>query len=50
MRKSREASEIVEKTIKEIKMSEKITDELIKKTCKKYAISEGHIRLVAGWK
>tara|TARA_R100001086_G_scaffold91296_1_gene45189 strand:- start:1799 stop:1966 length:168 start_codon:yes stop_codon:yes gene_type:complete len=50
MRTQKEISEIVEKTIKEIRKSKTITDNLISKTCLKYDINENHVRTVAGWK
>ena len=49
MRTAKESAIIVEKTITEIRKTKNITDELIKKTCLKYDISESHIRRVAGW-
>ena len=48
-RTPKQVAEIVEKTIKEIRKSRSITDDLIKKTCRKYNISEKHIRKVAGF-
>jgi len=45
----KESAEIVEKTIKEIINSDKLTKELITATCLKYGVSEKHIRRVACW-
>ena len=50
MRTLKETSVIVERTISEIRKAKNLTGELISKTCLKYGINEGHIRLVAGWK
>jgi hypothetical protein len=50
MRTSKETAEIVEKTIREIRKAKNLSYKLITKTCKKYDISEKHIRTVAGWK
>ena len=50
MRTAKESAEIVEETITEIRKAKNLTNELIKKTCLKYKISESHIRRVAGWK
>lgn len=49
-RTARELSVIVEKTIKEIRGYNNLTDDLIIKICEKNNISENHIRTVAGWK
>jgi hypothetical protein len=50
IRTPREKSEAVERTIYEIRKSNKITNDLISKICKKNDINENHIRLVGGWK
>jgi len=49
MRTPKESAGVVEKTIREIRSSKKITSELITKTCLKYKINEAHIRRVMGF-
>lgn len=44
-----EIADIIEKTIKEISKAENFSDQLITEVCKKYDVSENHIRKVGGW-
>lgn len=50
-RTPKQIAEIIEKTVNEIIETGggEITNDLIKNTCKKYKISEPHIRKVMGW-
>ena len=49
MRTTKQISEVVEKTIKEIRNSKDSKNKSISKICLKNNISEKHIRLVTGW-
>ena len=46
----RQTAQIIERTIKEIRSHDTITDDLIAEICAKNSINEAHIRRVAGFK